>query len=78
MKTFEYKTVLISGHGIFGKRIDRAKIDKELNKYGAEGWEVVASKIATKEWGIDKGILVVLKRCKSSQMLRKHVKLFDN
>jgi len=77
-KKWEYKSMLISGHGIWGARIDCAKIDKILNKLGEEGWELVASKIATPEWGVHKGILCVFKRCVGSQLLRKHVKLFDN
>ncbi|MCL2846641.1 MAG: DUF4177 domain-containing protein [Firmicutes bacterium] len=75
MAKFEYKTVLINVMSLYGKRIDTARMDKELNKLGAEGWELVASKSSQPGWGNDKGIVCVFKRCMVIQELKKHIKL---
>jgi len=41
MKRFEYKTIEIKPTGTFGSKFDVEVIDKTLNKYGMEGWELI-------------------------------------
>lgn len=41
MKRFEYKTIEIKPKGTFRSKFDLTEIDKTLNKYGMEGWELI-------------------------------------
>ena len=81
MKKFEYKASLICGKGFFSatKKLDVGKIEKEMNRLGAEGWELVASKQAMPGWGLQDGLLCIFKRCpkdKSNYLaVKKHLKL---
>ena len=43
MGTFEYTTSVIT-HGFLGRKedeLDRGELERELNRMGAEGWELV-------------------------------------
>jgi len=43
MTRFEYATTVMT-HGFLGRKedeIDRAELERELNRMGAEGWELV-------------------------------------
>jgi hypothetical protein len=43
MSTFEYTTTVIT-HGFLGRKedeLDRGELERELNRMGAEGWELV-------------------------------------
>ncbi len=43
MSTFAYSTSVIT-HGFLGRKedeLDRAELERELNRMGAEGWELV-------------------------------------
>lgn len=40
MATYEYKTIKLDRKGVFKAKIDP---DVELNKLGAEGWELVTT-----------------------------------
>ena len=42
MKRFEYKTVEIKLKGTWNPKFDIADVDKELNKMGSQGWELVS------------------------------------
>jgi len=42
MKRFEYKTVEIKSKGIWATNFNPEEIDKELNKLGSQGWELVS------------------------------------
>lgn len=42
-KRFEYKTVIIEPKGFWGTKYEPADIDKTLNQYGSEGWELVTA-----------------------------------
>ncbi len=48
-KRFEYKTVVIKPTGFWGTAFDPVEIDKELNRYGSEGWELVA--VESRDYG---------------------------
>lgn len=41
-KTFEYKTVKIGSKGFWSAEIDADEIDKTLNEYGQQGWELIS------------------------------------
>ncbi|HLV51952.1 MAG TPA: DUF4177 domain-containing protein [Flavobacterium sp.] len=41
MKRFEYKTIEVKPKGTFRSKFDLTEIDKTLNKYGMEGWELI-------------------------------------
>lgn len=77
MKRYEYRTVLVSGKSAFGRSLETSKFDRELNKLGSEGWELVESKAALPGWGADMGVLFVLKRCVSSMQAKKNVLKLD-
>ncbi|MFN4363184.1 DUF4177 domain-containing protein [Chryseobacterium hispalense] len=48
-KRFEYKTVILEPKEFWGNKYDPADIDKVLNQYGNEGWELVTAE--SKEYG---------------------------
>ncbi|MNK17783.1 hypothetical protein D3C87_359790 [compost metagenome] len=41
-KRFEYKTIEIKPSGTWSWKFDIEEIDKVLNKYGMDGWELVS------------------------------------
>jgi hypothetical protein len=62
MDRFEYRTLLLDVAGMFGKRLDTARITKELNALGADGWELVSSKSSTVAWGSERSVVCIFKR----------------
>ncbi len=49
MSTYEYRTSVIT-HGFLGRKeeeLDRGKLEEEMNRMGAEGWELVTVLIDT-------------------------------
>jgi hypothetical protein len=45
MNRYEYATRVIT-HGLLGRKedeLDRAELERELNRMGADGWELVES-----------------------------------
>ena len=62
-KYFEYKTVLIEGRLFLTRSIDFSKINREMDKHGKEGWELVNVHQADQTWGSSKGLLCHFKRC---------------
>ena len=77
MKYFEYRTILVSVKGIFNRKMDTSRIDRELNELGAQGWELVASKSSMPGWGnAGEGIVCIFKRCVTlTEMKKRHLKL---
>ena len=70
MDKFEYKVALISGQASMlggSKSINTPKMTDMLNKYGNDGWELIASKASEQGWGLDKGILCIFKRQRTSK-----------
>lgn len=41
-KRFEYKTIIIEPSGFWKTKYDTEMIDKTLNQYGMDGWELVS------------------------------------
>lgn len=44
-KRFEYKTVEVKSKSMWTNEVPTDEIDTILNKYGQEGWELVAVKV---------------------------------
>ena len=64
MSSYEYTTTVIT-HGFLGRKedeLDRAELERELNRMGAEGWELVKVMTAMAQHGEKDGHLVLFKR----------------
>jgi hypothetical protein len=64
MATFEYTTSVIT-HGFLGRKdeeLDRGALQDELNRMGAEGWELVKVLTAMALHGEKDGHLLLFKR----------------
>jgi len=64
MSSYEYTTTVIT-HGFLGRKedeLDRAELERELNRMGAEGWELVKVMTAMALHGEKDGHLVLFKR----------------
>lgn len=44
-KRFEYKTVEVKSKSVWTNEVPTDEIDETLNKYGQDGWELVAIKV---------------------------------
>jgi len=63
MKTFEYKTVnLNSDNSILGGKFICEDVDQAINKYGAEGWELVSVVPSNKVLGETGNLILFFKR----------------
>jgi len=60
-KRFEYKTVVIEPKGFWKTRYEPAEMDKILNQYGNEGWELVTAE-SRDYGGSSYGIIYTFKR----------------
>ncbi|MCW3160503.1 DUF4177 domain-containing protein [Chryseobacterium oryctis] len=61
-RKFEYKTLMIKPSGFWGTKYDPAEIDMQLNKFGSEGWELVAAESRNYGNGSTYGFLYTFKR----------------
>lgn len=64
MSSFEYTTSVIT-HGFMGRKdeeLDRGKLVEELNRMGAEGWELVKVLTTMALHGEKDGHLLLFKR----------------
>ena len=64
MSTFEYTTTVIT-HGFLGRKdeeLDREALEKELNRMGGEGWELVKVLTTMALHGEKDGHLLLFKR----------------
>lgn len=60
-KRFEYKTIEIKPKSMWTATIDIDELDKTLNKFGMDGWEVV-SFVPFTATGTTRGLLYTFKR----------------
>ena len=58
---YEYKIVTNDTKGVFSKKINDSEIEKDYNKYGKDGWELV-SIISNNDAGYTKQIIATFKR----------------
>ena len=64
MNRYEYVTSVIT-HGLLGRKgdeIDRVELERELNRMGSEGWELVRVMTDMALHGEKDGHLLLLKR----------------
>jgi Domain of unknown function (DUF4177) len=64
MSSYEYTTAVIT-HGFLGRKedeLDRAELERELNRMGAEGWELVKVMTGMALHGEKDGHLLLYKR----------------
>ena len=64
MSSYEYTTTVIT-HGFLGRKedeLDRAELERELNRLGAEGWELVKVITGMALHGEKDGHLLLFKR----------------
>jgi hypothetical protein len=67
MDRYEYATSVIT-HGFLGRKedeLDREELERELNRMGAEGWELVKVITDTALHGEKDGHLLLFKRAAS-------------
>lgn len=67
MNRYEYVTSVIT-HGLLGRKedeIDRAELERELNRMGSEGWELVRVMTDMALHGEKDGHLLLFKRAMS-------------
>jgi hypothetical protein len=67
MTRYEYSTSVIT-HGFLGRKeeeLDRAELERELNRMGAEGWELVRVLTDMGLHGEKDGHLLLFKRAAS-------------
>jgi len=61
---FEYKCLLFESTGVLGGQLNLADLEKTLNEYGAEGWEVVSIIDTEHAKGRSRETVVTMKRQK--------------
>ena len=59
---WEYKTVQIDVAGWFLPKVEPDAMDAELNRYGAEGWELVSAFDVNRAQGRTSHVVVLFKR----------------
>lgn len=60
---WEYKTIKLKATGYWvGGNFDEAELDSMMNRYGVEGWELVAGFDTNKTAGETRDIVIIFKR----------------
>lgn len=59
---WEYVTVLLEVSGWMSAKVDPAAMSAELNRYGAEGWELVSTFDLNESHGRSSKVVAILKR----------------
>ncbi len=59
---WEYKTVTMNTHGLFGGKVDAGEVDEALNKLGWEGWEMIAAFDTNQHQGGTRHMVFIFKR----------------
>ena len=62
---WEYRTVLIDVSGWLNPTVDPEETNAELNRYGAEGWELVSAFDVNRLHGRTSEVVALLKRPRS-------------
>lgn len=62
---WEYKSVQLDVDGWFDPSVDPAAVDAELNRQGAEGWELVSAFDLNRDHGRTSRIVALFKRPRS-------------
>lgn len=59
---WEYKTIKIAAHGVFGGKVKEAELDARLNELGRQGWELVSAFSSNTMNGVTRDVVAVFKR----------------
>jgi hypothetical protein len=59
---WEYKTIRLGTTGFIGGELDEEAFDLLLNKFGADGWELVSTFDTSKAGGTTRDVVAVFKR----------------
>ena len=59
---YEYRSLTIQAEGVLGGKVDNQEFDDKLNKFGAEGWELVNTFATNVTYGKTAYIVSVFKR----------------
>ncbi|MDD5934015.1 MAG: DUF4177 domain-containing protein [Clostridiales bacterium] len=62
MEQWEYKTIYTDAKGFFGGKVNFSEFEEELNKLGAQGWELVSSVPSAQSYGSTRWIISIFKR----------------
>jgi hypothetical protein len=62
--TWEYKVLDVETKGNVLVKLDRAKIEEELNRLGKLGWELVAATATSSHTGRSLSSVLILKRAR--------------
>jgi hypothetical protein len=62
---WEYKTVLVDVSGWFSPTVDPTQVDAEMNRHGAEGWELVSAFDLNRGHGHTSGVVALFKRLRA-------------
>ena len=62
MEKFKYKTLFTDAKGVFGGKVDECTFQSDLNKLGAQGWELVNTAAAAQSYGSTRWIISIFKR----------------
>lgn len=65
MTRYEYCLKKYDGKGLLGGKIDLTEVEADLNRMGAEGWELVSMLGTNQEMGSTRWIVATFKRVKS-------------
>jgi len=65
MKQYEYCIKKYDGKGFFGGKFELAEVEKEFNKMGMEGWELVSFMDTSAELGSTRWMVATFKRAKN-------------
>ncbi|MCC3374866.1 DUF4177 domain-containing protein [Cohnella sp. REN36] len=62
MERWQYQTLKYKTGGWMGGKVNEQEFQDELNRYGAEGWELVSCFDTSISQGASRDIIVVFKR----------------
>lgn len=64
MEQWEYYTFIFDTKGFWGGVVEAGSFQMELNRLGAEGWELVSTTNTTQSYGSSKSVVCIFKRKK--------------
>ncbi|MCE9596282.1 MAG: DUF4177 domain-containing protein [Planctomycetes bacterium] len=61
-RRFEYRSVILKSGGFLGGNVDQEEFERELNRMGQDGWELVSVFDTNQGHGTTRFIVAVFKR----------------
>ena len=62
---WEYKTLKVEPKGLMGGKVDEAQLDRVMNEFGAQGWELATAFGTDVAGGGTRDVVLIFKRPKS-------------